>query len=159
MVFNTQNLILQQSHIGSFILDFLQSALLFLMVTDKMIIFSLFFHQLMVHFKKLIFSIKLLRNVVLVIIIRASKINKSISFDDWISFYVELRYLHFRAFKQTVYVIVLFSGARPCLLWVTVNRNLVRKFSNGGFFLFFITKIGNLITCIIKIRNITKISR
>ena len=70
-----------------------------------------------------------------------------------------LIYLHFRAFKQTVYVIVLFSGARPCLLWVTVNRNLVRKFSNGGFLLFFIPKIGNLITSIIKIRNITKISR
>jgi len=159
MIINSKNLILQQSHIRSFVFDLLQGALLLLVVAHQMIVFSLLLHQLMIYFEKFVFCVELLRNIVHLAVVGAPEINKSISFDYWVSVNIELRYIfHFRAFEETVDVIVFLGGARPRLIRVTVNGDLVCKFSNGGFSLLVVLEIGKLITCVIDIRNITNFS-
>lgn len=68
-------------------------------------------------------------------IVGASEINKSISFDYGSPFVIERRNLHFRALEHVVNVMGTLGFARSGLLRerITVISNLVREFFNGGF--------------------------
>ena len=75
-VFKAQNLILQESHVVSFIFNFLQTLFLFSMVANQMIIFTLLFFQMVVDLEYFDFSAKILSYT----IVDASKVDKSIPF-------------------------------------------------------------------------------
>ena len=79
LVVYAQNLVLEQSHIGSLVFDFLQRLFLLGVITDQVIVFTLLLLQLMVNLENFDFCVKIRGDLVLM----TSKIDKTISFYNW----------------------------------------------------------------------------
>ena len=79
LVVYAQNLVLEQSHIGPLVFDFLQRLFLFGVITDQVIVFTLLLLQLMINLENFDFCFVILSDLVLV----TSKIDKTISFYNW----------------------------------------------------------------------------
>jgi hypothetical protein len=118
LVFKAQYLILQESHVGFLIFNFLETLFLFGVIANQMIVFTLHFFQMVVDLENFDFSSKILSYAV----VGASKINKSIPFYNW-AFWVS---------KWRVIFICRFVDQGSCWqIFMGLNRNGLFRETTG----------------------------